>query len=236
MSYCGEQSAVKHEVGGFSAVSLRCKSWLCPDCQSTRKKQLIAQAIGGEPTKFLTLTSKRREHLTPEQAAKEISHAWRLVRLRIMRRLKVKKLPFIAVMEKTKLGWPHLHILCRMPWFSVKQISIWMKEIMESPFVWIEHLDKAHKAAVYCSKYATKCEQKVGTSKRYWQSQDYDLRPERPEKPKYAPGWGWEMWPLTLTRWCENQEAFGLVVVRQSSIKATATHPEATASGRERSG
>lgn len=225
MSYCGEQTAVKHETYGFSAVSLRCKSWLCPGCQDGRKKALIAQAIGGKPTKFLTLTSRRRDGLTVEAAAKEISHAWRLVRLRIMRRLKTGKLPFVAVMERTKQGWPHLHILCRMPWFSQKQISIWMKEILDSPVVWIEHLDKAHKAAVYCSKYASKCEQKIGTSKRYWQSQDYDLRPEREPKPVYGPGWGWEMWPITLTRWQENQEAFGLTVVRKSSFKSHAYKP-----------
>ena len=63
MGYCGEHTAVKGNV------DVRCKAWTCPECADGRKRQLIAQGIGGTPNKFLTLTTRRVEGMTPEEAA-----------------------------------------------------------------------------------------------------------------------------------------------------------------------
>jgi hypothetical protein len=221
VAYCGEHTAVKGNVDFAVAVTLKCKSWTCPDCTDQRKAQLIAQGIGGTPNKFLTLTTRRVEGMTPEQAAKRLSYAWRLCRLRLMRHYKMKSLPFIAIMERHVSGWPHLHLLLRAKWLDQKLLSNWMKELADGPNVWIEHLDKSHKAVVYCAKYCGKCAQKIGTSKRYWQSRDYDQR-EKPEpKIKFAPGEGWEMWPYDLYRMSQNWQQMGYSVEWLSNGKIT---------------
>lgn len=179
MTYCGEHSLVKVTDTERQAVSLRCKAWTCPNCAPDRKRQLIAQAIRGSPNKFLTLTSRRRDGVTAEQAARDLSHGWRIIRLRLMRHYKLKKLPFLAVVEKHKSGWPHLHILLRATWLSQKLISQWADEVFNGPIVWIEHLDKSHKAAIYCSKYCGKATSKFDSTKRYWQSRDYQTNPKK---------------------------------------------------------
>lgn len=238
--YCGEYTAVKHEPAMQTAVTLRCNAWTCPDCADRRKAGLIAQAIGGKPDTFLTLTMRRKDGLTPDQAALELSRAWRILRLRAMREAKRdsqkqplpssgrvqyvwkadfqgkvarkvvlhgEALPFLAVVEKHKSGWPHLHILIRSKWLDHKWLSLNMLDILDSPVVSVERLFRKSKAAVYCSKYCGKCANKFKTAKRYWQSRDYDQRdPEEKEKHKKGqPGWSvernnlffyFEMWEL----------------------------------------
>ena len=183
MSYCNETSAVKCDAKSALVVSLKCKSWNCPDCMPKRKAQLIAEAIGGKPDMFLTLTSRKRDGVPPHTAALELSRAWSLIRKRLMRKPQYKKLPFIAVLEKHKSGWPHMHILLRAKFIPHALLSEWMEEICDGPVVWIERLRDPKKAGVYCSKYCGKAEDKIGTAKRYWQSRDYDLREEKdPQK------------------------------------------------------
>lgn len=217
MSYCGEQCVVKRESEGLIAASLKCRSWLCPDCTDQRKARLTAEAIGGQPTTFLTLTTRRRVGVRPEVAALEISHAWRLLRLRIMRKKKLDSLPFLAVIEAHKSGWPHLHILLRAPYLHQKWLVFLWLSITKSRGVTIQRITDKGRVAGYCAKYCSKCVKKLGTAKRYWQSRDYDQRPEPEARPEAEPGFGWEMWPVPLARFIQMQIQLGRTIVSQSS-------------------
>lgn len=223
MAYCGEHTAVKSEEGRRTGITLRCRAWTCPDCADTRKAGLIAQGIGGNPTKFLTLTMRRVEGEADADAAKRLSRAWRLVRLRLMRHYKLPKLPFLAIMEKHVSGWPHLHLLLRAPWLSQKLISEWMAEICDGPIVWIEHLDKSHKAVIYCAKYCGKCAEKFSTAKRYWQSRDYDQRPDSQKHRARAQQGGWDRQRDPLYQLIHHWRRNGWTVEQPSKWKAIAT-------------
>lgn len=181
MPYCGEQTLVKHVGAARHARSLLCHSWTCPDCSDSRKRGLIAQAISGAPNLFLTLTIRRTGNGSPDQAAKTLARCWRLVRLRILRRYGWKRLPFLAVFEPHKSGWPHLHILLRSAFIDITFIRSCMSELADSPQVYIEWIDNRGRVAGYCAKYCGKGAAKFGTAKRYWLSRDYDTRP-KPEK------------------------------------------------------
>lgn len=85
MTYCGEQTFVKWNPHEREAVSLRCRSWTCPDCSPARKRQLIAQGHRGKPNTFITLTCRRGQVATPDAAARALSDAWRIVHKRAMR-------------------------------------------------------------------------------------------------------------------------------------------------------
>lgn len=215
--YCGEQTAVKRENEGILAVSLRCRAWTCPDCADIRKKGLMAQAIGGSPRTFLTLTTRRDENVTPHQAALATSRAWRLLRLRIIRHYRLKRLPFLAVMEPHVSGWPHLHIMLRMPYVPWAWLRDQWEDITGSRGVRIEHIDNQGRVAKYVAPYCSKCAVKIGTAKRYWQSQDYDLRTDKPVKQKFAPGEGWELWFKPLNLYLADHITLGHTVVSQSS-------------------
>jgi len=212
MAYCGEYTAVKWEDDHRIAVSLPCKAWTCAECAPNRKLQLMAQVCAGKPNKFLTITLRRSEASTPEAAAKKLSHAWRLLRLRMMRLQKTKSIPFFAVFERHKSGWPHLHITLRCKFISQRWIAAQMQDICNSPICWIENITSMSKLCGYIAKYMTKDPYKFGTSKRYWRSQDYDQSEEPEYKRNNKPGEGWEIWPVTLKQFTANQIELGYTV------------------------
>lgn len=187
---CGNECIVKHSVGFREIFRLRCKSWNCAYCAPRRRKRLIAGAINGKPNTFITLTLPADRRLDPAQAVKDLSRAWRLIRKRDARRRNGKPVPFLAVVELTKVGTPHLHIICRAKWIDQKWLSNCMAEIADAPIVHIARIDNMGRVAMYCGKYISKDTAKVGTNKRYWQSQDYALE-DLYEKPPLQEGEFW---------------------------------------------
>lgn len=227
MSYCRECVAVKSEGHLQTAVTLKCRSWGCDLCEPLRKKQLIAEAMSGAPCTFLTLTYRIRDGETPDQAAPKLTRAWRLVRLRLMRKYHWRKLPFLAVMEKTQNGWPHLHILLRSRYIPHKLISQWMAELIQSPVVGIEKINNKSRAAGYCAKYCGKAAAKFRTAKRYYQSQDYDLRePYEPDNDNDALG-GWNRQSCHILVWADFQETEGRCIQWFGYDKAVSWDPRA---------
>ena len=223
MTYCGERSLVKYDGPNRTVATLRCRSWTCPDCFEPRKKRLMAECHAGAPGTFMTLTSRRREGLTANEAALKLTHAWRLIRLRLMRRSGMKKLPFIAVMEATKAGWPHLHILLRSIWLDHDLISSWMAELTDSPVVDIQRIDNKARVNAYVSKYCGKAAHKFGTAKRYFKTQDYDLRSEEERSKFLKKQPGWETNPWHINRLAQAFLETGYVLDWSSSSRFVAT-------------
>lgn len=198
MTVCQSATVVKQSGGARILATLRCRSWGCPDCQPQRRKQLIAIGLRGNPGTFLTITHRPRDGETKGEAAATLARAWRLLRLRIMRKFKLERLPFLAVIERHTSGWPHLHILTRMPYVPHGWISDQMQDIDGSPIVHITTIKKRASIAGYVAKYVGKDPARIGTTKRYWQSRDFQLsRWER--KSELRPGerlWEIEWRPL----------------------------------------
>jgi len=223
VGYCGERVAVNHDGETDTAVTIWCKAWTCEHCAPRRKKQLMCKASNGNPKKFLTLTHRRRDGMTPDEAARHLSKAWRLLRLRIQRKWKIKSLPFICVMEKTKLGWPHLHILFRGPYLPQKWLSAQMQELCQSPVVNIQALDSKKKAVAYVVKYCAKAAEKFSTAKRYWQSKDWDQSDPDENPTKKFQGGYWEQLDVRLYQWAHNKLCQGWTISDISAYKCIAT-------------
>lgn len=85
MTYCGERTLVKLRPDRREATTLKCRSWLCPDCYEQRKAALIAQAHRGKANTFITITSKRESWPSADQAALELANAWRICVKRALR-------------------------------------------------------------------------------------------------------------------------------------------------------
>lgn len=140
-----------------------------------RSRQLSRQAFLGQPTTFLTLTVNPATGDDPDDRARALARAWRLLRLRAMRALDLKSMPFLAVFEKTKAGEPHLHILLRTGYIDQEWISDQMKDLIGAPIVDIRSVKDKKKLAAYIAKYVAKDPHRFAGTKRYWSSQDYEL-------------------------------------------------------------
>jgi len=175
--YCGQSTLVNHQGPWLTAKVLRCRSWTCADCAPGRHRQLVAEACGGRPNRFVTLTLPHEPGADPTTQGKRLSHAWRLICKRISRADGGRKVEYLARLETTKRGTPHLHVLCRSKWIDQRQLSLWAAELLNAPIVYVQRIDNARNVAAYVAKYLTKQDVRVGTCKRYWQTKGYDLRP-----------------------------------------------------------
>lgn len=175
---CDQAIAVN---GGFyegHAIRLKCRRWSCQLCQPENRRKVIHQGRRGKPNAFLTLTVNVHRYETPDDAARDLKQAWVQLRKRIFRRYQVKNLPFLAVFERTKLGWPHLHILIRAPYLDQKWLSEQMADLIGAPIVWIEFINNEKHIQYYVTKYIGKDPHAFEGCKRYWRSHNYDLEPK----------------------------------------------------------
>jgi len=193
LTICREWSLVKRQPEERRIRMLRCRSWGCEECAPDRKKQLIGLALGGKPTRFMTLTSNPNEGGTPEERCGTLHRAANLVWKRIRRRYPTAEFEFINVTEATKAGEPHLHFLIRGPHIDQRFISKSMKELINAPIVDIRRIKNAKQAAAYVAKYIGKAPHKFGSYKRYWTSRNYDLRENNEASDGDEPTYRWEI-------------------------------------------
>jgi len=175
--FCRDKSIVKVGDGPIVVVPLRCKCWSCEECRPDRIKRLVYEARSGKPTLFITLTSRRRKDRSPSWAAQELVKCWRLIKRRYEADHGKGSIPFLAVFEETKNGWPHLHIVARAGWISQRWLSKQMAELHDSPIVDVRRVDGLRKVAAYITKYIGKNPIRFDGVKRYYRSLDF-LTPE----------------------------------------------------------
>lgn len=162
----------------FCIKGLPCRRWSCPECSRIRLRELCNLAIDGRPTSFITLTCKPSKFADPDEAARALVHSWRMIRQRLARDGIAKKIEFLAVFERTRKGWPHLHIVCRAPFIQQKYLSELADKYCGSPIVDIRQVKNVRLAAKYIAKYISKGPGKFEGTKRYWRSQGWVIATE----------------------------------------------------------
>lgn len=171
---CAQFLLVKPGDRSDDVLPLACRAWDCQYCAPRRKARLIAQAAAGNPNKLLTLTAKPKEGETPTERLTLLHTAWKKLTKRIMRKYHWPKLHYLAVVEKTKRGEPHLHILLRCGFIPQRWLSAQMQELAGAPVVDIRAIHNARHAIRYVTKYIGKAPGKFGTHQRYWMSRDWE--------------------------------------------------------------
>lgn len=171
---------------------LECKRWACEHCAPKNRWKVIKKGMLGTPNAFITLTCKPDQYRTYDEAARDMKRAFVALRKALAREKGITKLPFIAVFEKTKLGWPHLHLLVRAPWIDQRWLSDTWKRLCGAFVVDIRKVQDNGRAARYVSKYLGKDPHGFEGCKRYWRSRDYNNREEEPRPQTQFFGLQWE--------------------------------------------
>lgn len=164
---------VKLTNGKFKAIKVTCRSWSCESCRVDRKRKLISQVREGRAERLITLTVNPHWFDSPEERAKKLVHAWRIIRRRFFKRHPNSICEFMAIFEKTRLGEPHLHIVQRGAFISQKWLSLQLEELIGAKIVDIRYVRNQKKVALYVSKYVGKEPHQFGSLKRYWRSKNF---------------------------------------------------------------
>ena len=182
---CNEATIVKREPTRYTFAPLRCKRWSCDYCLPMRKRWLRRDVRKGFPSRFLTLTIRRGSHETASEAARALAHQWRNMWRAVRRMFPGQDVAFFAVFERTKAGWPHLHICLRTPFIHQSWFAARMRAALDSPVVDIRKIGSVRKAAAYVAKYVGKNPQQFEGTKRFWKSLNWMERKEKPEPKHY---------------------------------------------------
>lgn len=181
-----------HEIG-----PVRCKRWDCPVCHQINRQRVIAIARRGKPNALLTLTVNSNHYATPDEAAAALKRGLRLLRLRLQRHPRMRRFDFLAVFEKHKTGYPHLHLVIQsdfLPWKLLR--SMW-EGITGSYQVDIRKISSVGSAAFYVAKYIGKDLSAFEGCKRWWRSHGFEDRSDEVYTPDYLPG-QCERWDVSV--------------------------------------
>lgn len=107
------------------------------------------------------------------------------------RKFGFQHIPYIVVIERTKAGYPHLHILGRFGYVPHDWLSAQMDELIAAPIVDIRAVNSQAQAAAYIAKYCGKDPHHFDGCKRYWRSQDWivDIEKWKQERADFKSGW-----------------------------------------------
>lgn len=212
---CNETILVNRDNLGGVAATLHCKCWSCEHCFPRNCRKLKWKARCGAPNTFLTLTVNPARYETPTEAAQDLKKGWAKLRRRMDGELGIKQLPFIAVFEKTKAGWPHLHILMRCKYVPQAWISRNMQELIGARVADIRFIRGPRQVHSYVAKYVGKMPVRFAGTVRYWCSRNYlpkaanddrstglfGRRPDIIGKPLYAYAAGLAEFGMASTVW-----------------------------------
>lgn len=178
---CSEAILANQGPDEGHATLLRCKRWSCELCNPFNHRRIKRLAREGQPNVFLTLTVNPARYETPDAAARDLKTAWVNLRRAMERSFNIRHPPFIAIFEKTKAGWPHLHILMRCRFISQKWYSDTMKRLIGAPIVDVRFIQDTGRVAAYVAKYVSKAPEMFAKCKRWWRSHDYSVDAEECE-------------------------------------------------------
>lgn len=197
---CSELHLVKLDGDGELLKPLPCNRWSCDWCAPARRRRLLALAASGEPNRMLTLTVNPKLGDSPNDRRNLLHDAWKRLVKRILRFYGWKELHYMAFLERTKRGEPHLHILLRCGYISQRWLSRQMQQMIAAPIVWIERIKGTRHAIKYVTKYVTKAPAQFGKGKRYWVSRKWEVN--KPDKVAREP-FNWRTTSVVRERWSE---------------------------------
>lgn len=133
-----------------------CRRWKCVFCGPKKAYKLRERIKLAKYERFMTLTHKPRPGQTQEAALRELRHNWHTLHKAIDRLKQGTKIQYVAIVEWTKAGQPHLHILFAGPYIQQRKLSGMWRHINNSPIVDIRAVKEHEKTAHYLAKYLTK--------------------------------------------------------------------------------
>lgn len=142
--------------------------------------------------RFITLTHKPAGQETKEQALRRMRKSWHMLQRELARKEPSRRLQFVCIVEWTKAGQPHLHVLYHGKYIAQKHLSRLWKHIHGAPIVDIRKVSADDRTAAYLTKYLTKDNRCPPRMRRWSASRGFlpalppYINPNWPEDTKYA--------------------------------------------------
>lgn len=138
----------------YRIIPVRCKTWKCPVCGTKRAANIWFKLQKGQPTRFITLTSKPLPGDTPlslhQRCRPQVSRLMHLIKS------KFGHCEYACVLETTRRGFPHYHILQRGCFIPQRWLSSTWQRLTGAKIVDIRQVRNTEGTAKYVCKYLLK--------------------------------------------------------------------------------
>lgn len=152
------------EANCFLLVALTCKRWGCCVCGRRKCAQLAIRCELAAPTKFVTLSVNNKAWLGPREAydgtRRKVSDLSKLLRK------SHGEFEYMRVIESTRAGWPHYHLVARCEYIAQEHLSRTWAELTGATIVDIRKIQDRDGCYGYVMKYLAKQTYVPWTSRR----------------------------------------------------------------------
>lgn len=133
---------------------LTCNRWGCIRCGPRKAKRLAYKIEKAEPNKLITLTINPKMYTSPREAYDKTRR--QLPELSRLIKKAVGSFEYLRVLETTKAGWPHYHLMARCPYVPQKELSRLWAGLTAAPIVDVRSIKKIDNVFAYVVKYLCK--------------------------------------------------------------------------------
>jgi len=185
------------------------------------RRRLIHLVSELPPHRMLTLTVDTKRYDSPEQAASRMAWAFGKLIAKLRRRFPDEPTEYLAVWERTRQGWPHLHVLLRGPYQPQRVVSALWSSLTGSPVVWFTKLDGTSAGARYVAKYLTKDPDPFHRGRALRASRGFLIEPMRPQGRRFCTLGPVKVYRESVWVWLEEQlDQLRLIELRDDGIAA----------------
>jgi len=167
-------------------IALTCKRWGCRYCGQRKSSELAARVAAAKPNKLITLTVNPKAYERPREAYEDTRR--KLSELAKVMRRETGSFEYLRVLEVTKKGWPHYHLVARSPYIKQAWISSVWNDLTGAPVVDIRAIKRKDHVASYVMKYLCKQTYIPWTNRRVSWSKSFFPKTDPPEKGKWKLG------------------------------------------------
>ena len=158
---------------------IKCKRWGCSHCGPRRITSLALRCKQAKPNRLLTLTVDTKLYLSKREAYDQTRRKVTELASRIRRRF--KEFEYIRILEVTKKGWPHYHLLVRSPYIPHSYLRDTWAELTGATIVDVRQMKKGDNVYFYVMKYLAKQKVIPWTNRRVSWSRNFFPKNSKPK-------------------------------------------------------
>lgn len=151
-------------LAAWVVISITCNNWGCPICGRKKVQHYAQKVTAAKPNRLITLTVNPATWENPRAAYDGTRRA--IPKLCVRLRKMFGEFEFFRVLEVTKKGWPHYHLVTRSEYIPQADLSREWNRLTGAPIVDVRKMHKSIQAYWYVVKYLAKQEMIPWTNRR----------------------------------------------------------------------
>ncbi len=166
------------ELKASLVMAMNCKRWGCRVCGEQKARHLGFKVEDAEPNRLITLTVNPQYYENPRQAYDDTRR--KIADLSKAVRKRRGEFEYLRVLEVTKKGWPHYHLVARCPFIAQGELSSLWGGMTGAPIVDIRAIRSKDNVYQYVVKYLCKqhyvpwTERRISWSKKFFRKEPTD--------------------------------------------------------------